>query len=248
MQRIWIGLLLLGLLLVMLPGSSNAQPSSSSPAALGSQVAAAAPPATESLREAKLDEANARLDGQRATVELAGGEAFRHLSQVAIEPDRTSWSVGGTTVRREVPTAQVRRVLVEPESRAGLGFGIGCAVGGTAVLTLWSSNRFHGGSATDLVAAVIGTGFVGFLIGASRRLQPPKVVYEAPAAAPAASQAARSANGTAAGSAAEGSEPAAPALEMAADGADLHCRLSSFRAPGGGDLICRPMLRTAVAR
>jgi len=91
--------------------------------ACASAVPHAPQPPVTALDPPGLDAVRRALEGQPATLVIAGGEVVRDAEEVVLDADTTSWRDGEG--RRSVPTAKVCKVVRQVRFRAGKGYAWG---------------------------------------------------------------------------------------------------------------------------
>src|SRR6186997_2788559 len=85
-----------------------------------------ASPSPVDLGQGSIEAANLVLEGQKAKIELAGGQVVRGAREVRMSPASTSWRGGSVPGLNEVPTEKVLKVTLEPRRKTlrGLGYGV----------------------------------------------------------------------------------------------------------------------------
>ncbi|HEY0781095.1 MAG TPA: hypothetical protein VGE98_01470 [Thermoanaerobaculia bacterium] len=157
---------------------------------------------------------NEDLEGDSATVELAGGEVIQKALWVSLGPQTSSWRDAAGN-ERSVPTADVRRVLQEPRHLLGRGFGYGALAALVPTFIAAEARASKDASLDGFAAVAVGVPIGGLLgMAVAESIRHPVVVYEARHP--------------------EGEVRTSAAL-------DLHCRLLPPSA--NGSLDCAPRAR-----
>jgi hypothetical protein len=136
-----------------------------------------------SLDPAGLSTLHRALDGQPATVVLAGGETAREVEDVEVGAETTSWREGDRA--RSVPTSQVCQVVRQIRFRAGKGYAWGTLA---CAPLAWGVGQAQRDPLAGLGAVLLVEGLcplIGLFVAAGLKQPADRVVYASPSCGPA---------------------------------------------------------------